>query len=125
MAPQMPMYAQVVAEEKQNLKVRLKPAIKTAWDELLERKKISQQDAGTSLIQWILDQDDVLQSMVLGQVKPAPDLARVIAQRLAEKPPFHVIRKGKVAAVQNAGGEARQLSNEGRGGSASRAPTRG
>jgi hypothetical protein len=109
----------------QNFKIRVPEQLKQAWDDLLTEKKISQQDAGLALLRWILDQDDVLQSMVLGQVKPAPDLARVIAQRLAEKPPFHVIRKGKVAAVQNAGGEARQLSNEGRGGAASRAPTRG
>jgi hypothetical protein len=114
--------------DNKKLIVRLPPELKLAWDSMCADRKISQNDAGTALVEWITRLDAPAQGMILGQQPAAPDLVELVIRRLRgdkQRPPFHVIRKGKVAAVQNAGGEARQLSNEGRGGAASRAPTRG
>src|SRR6476620_6681048 len=67
------------------VKFRVEPDMKQRWDALLERKKITQQDAGLALVQWLLESDDLLQSMVLGQVNPAEDLAGIVVRRLVKK----------------------------------------
>lgn len=71
---------------KENLRIRLSPELKQRFDEVIARKKISQQDAIEHLIEWACGQDDLLLSMLFGQVAPAnnAELVRIVNARLVE-----------------------------------------
>jgi hypothetical protein len=49
---------------------------------MCERKRISKQDAVDGLLTWVMTQDEVVQSMVLGQIRPQPDLIELVLRRL-------------------------------------------
>ena len=69
----------------EHFRFRGSAALKRAWVELCAGKNIPQSDAFTSLVQFLLAQDDLTQSMILGQVKPRPDLTEFILRRLTKK----------------------------------------
>jgi hypothetical protein len=52
------------------------------WDDLIARKNIAQQDAIHAMIDWVCAQDPLLQSIVLGQIDPDPDLLGLALQRI-------------------------------------------
>jgi len=66
--------------------VRADPDLKEAVDNLLERKKITQQASINAMFRWLLLQDDMLQSIVLGQVTPetAEEVLILMLERLGE-----------------------------------------
>lgn len=72
-------------EEKKEKSIRLpmEGARKRAWEDMLQRKKIGQQDALYALIDWIVQQDGLVQSMVLRQVEAEADLVRQVLTRMA------------------------------------------
>lgn len=89
----------VVADstQKENLRIRLDGPVKRRWDELLRRKRISQQDAVEGLVLFLLEQDDAGQSLALGQITDPKDRAAIAAVLLA--------RMATDAAVPNAEGK--------------------
>jgi hypothetical protein len=74
----------------ENFRFRVSSDLKARWAGLCERKKISQQDAITALMELVLVQDEITQSMMFGQTPAAPDLIAVVLRRidgtLAEPP---------------------------------------
>ena len=72
----------MVVSSDQGLRIRVPEDLKRSWLSLCEAKKISQQDAATSLLAWIVSQDDLVQSMVLGQVQPSADLVTLVLNRM-------------------------------------------
>lgn len=75
----------MIVTEPKNLRIVIPAELKDQWNALVEGKGISQQKAIEALVKFLLDQDDLAQSVVLGQVKPTPDVMRVIFERIAEK----------------------------------------
>lgn len=56
------------------------------WEEMLDaRGKIPQQTALYAMIDWIVRQEELLQSMILGQIPARKDLAAVVTERLIER----------------------------------------
>ena len=72
MGAQAPAYVPFVAKSatKENLRIRLAPDRKEAWDQFLAKKKISQQSAVVALVEFVMGVDDRLASMMLGQLSP-------------------------------------------------------
>lgn len=58
--------------EPKNLRIVVENALHETWADLCERKRISQQAAIHSLLQWFLDQDDLVQSGIFGQIRTKP-----------------------------------------------------
>ena len=76
------------------MRFRVSPELKAAWDEMIGGRKISQQDAVEPLIQWIVRQEPLMQSMVFGQV-PASDTGEVARRLLLERMGRGVRGKGR------------------------------
>lgn len=56
--------------DESDLRVRLRPGLKAQLDKLVELKKTTQQAAVNELVAWFVQQDDFLQSVILGQIRP-------------------------------------------------------
>jgi len=72
----------LMAEKKNQegaLRVRLGESRKGKLDALLERRKISQQDALCAIVDWLVEQPDEVQTLVLGTL---PDSLRPVAARM-------------------------------------------
>lgn len=74
-----------IEENLESLRIRVSGDVKRELDALVERKQTTQQAVVNSVLRWLFEQDDLVQSMVLGQVRPSEDLAELIIRRLAEK----------------------------------------
>lgn len=72
-----------MAEEKSS-RIVFKAAWRDEWVELLKRKTIGQQTAVERLIEFLLAQDDVAQSLILGQIDPSEDSLKIILQNAAK-----------------------------------------
>lgn len=70
--------------QRENLRIRLEQPIKERLEAFLKAKKITQQEAMEALIAWMLDQDSLLQSLILGQIEPKDqfEIADIVATRL-------------------------------------------
>lgn len=55
----------------ESVKIRLTPEFKERVEALFAAKKISHIDAMTAMLEWLLKQSDLVQSVVLGQVTEA------------------------------------------------------
>ena len=76
----------VPTPEEAVIKIRLDPELKKKIDDLLSRKQITQVAAMNSLLEWLVVQDDLLQSMILGQLDDDADLLTLaLRRRLALK----------------------------------------
>jgi len=73
---------------KVNLKILIDEPLKNEIDALFRRKKISLTAALDSLLQWLLLQDDTVQSQLLGQTALAEDLIETILRRYLKNPEF-------------------------------------
>ena len=62
-------------------KVRLDNGLKAQLNAMLRERKISQQDAGVALVDWIVQQDALVQLVVLGQVPPTKDVLGLIVRQ--------------------------------------------
>jgi hypothetical protein len=71
-----------VPKPSRQIKIRVDAQHLPQWRDLLKRKKINQQEAVSALIGWIIDQDDLLQSLLFGQVQSRRDLRLLIIKRL-------------------------------------------
>jgi hypothetical protein len=80
--------------QTENIRIRLGPDLKPAWEGVLERHKITQQAAVAALIGWAVRQDPLTRAMIFGQVPDADhaELSRIVLRRLADG---KVARKGK------------------------------
>jgi hypothetical protein len=67
------------------VKIMMVGDLKDSLDALLERKRMSLTDAFEGMTRFLLEQDSIAQSLVLGQIeqKDRADLARVVLQRMA------------------------------------------
>ncbi len=63
-------------------RIRIKPDLKRRLDEMFARKRISQQEGGEALLTWLLAQDDVVQSVVMGQIAAKAELFKLIEWRM-------------------------------------------
>jgi len=78
----------MAAEESSSsdTKFRLPPDLKAEWLRLLARKNIKQQAAMESLIKLVLyEPDDVIQSMLLGQTRPTPEMLALLIKELSAR----------------------------------------
>lgn len=69
----------------ESMRIPLPPELFAKWRSLLQQKKISQQMAVVALIEWFMNQDDLFQSIILGQLNSdgQADVAELILQRMA------------------------------------------
>ncbi len=72
---------QVVPETK-SVRLVLEGERLEAWESLLAEKQVSQQAAMVKLIDYILAQDSVAQSMILGQIPASDDLIELALRRM-------------------------------------------
>jgi hypothetical protein len=68
-----------------HLRINLPVKVKEKWQQLCDEKNISQQRAAEALVMWFISQDDVAQSMLLGQLKESPDLIELMTKRKRRK----------------------------------------
>ena len=59
---------------RENMRTRLRSDLKREWDALLDSKRITQQDAIESMIQFVLGSEPLVQSMFFQQIPPTPEL---------------------------------------------------
>lgn len=70
----------------ENLRIRVKRSVNERFSELCTRKRITKQDAIEGLLLSLLMQDDdTVQSMMMGQVEVTDDLIELVLRRLARK----------------------------------------
>ena len=74
----------LVVANVENFKFRVSPDLKKRWLAFCETKRISQRDAIVATVEFLLAQDEVIQSMLLGQVQSSPDLIELVLRRLAK-----------------------------------------
>lgn len=55
------------------------------WEEMLVRKRMVQNTALVSMIDWILQQPDIMQSIILGVVDPDPEIIEMAIRRTIER----------------------------------------
>ncbi len=79
----------------ENLRIRLHAAAKQRLDALWKNKKISQQEAVEQILLWFVEQDDLLQSAILGQIgeERRREVARMVLERMARDAPAKSSRK--------------------------------
>jgi hypothetical protein len=77
------MYVEFVEKSlsPKNLRVVLEGELKDQFAGLLERKQISQQKAIEQLVRFVVAQEDVAQSMLLGQIEPTDDLLEIVLRK--------------------------------------------
>lgn len=70
-------------------KVDIDPRVVDQMKELFERRNISQVAGATSLFKWLLSQDELFQSIILGQVPDdsVKEVAQLILKRLSKSGP--------------------------------------
>jgi hypothetical protein len=74
-----------VGTDSKSLRVNVPADMREKWESFCERKKVKQQPAIEFLMRWMLAQDDLVQSMVLGQVESSPDLIKFVLERTPGK----------------------------------------
>lgn len=72
----------------ENLRIRLSADQKSEIDDVLRKKKVSQQEGVTAILAWFAKQDGMLQSLILGQIDEEYELqaARMALERMAKPP---------------------------------------
>jgi hypothetical protein len=93
----------MVVAEFENLRIRVRGAVNSAFNEFVERKRMSKQDAIEGMLTWLLAQDDLVQSMVLGQVRADPDLVAYVLAKLAGDAAAHANSAAAAAGEPTAG----------------------
>lgn len=88
------MTIDVAEQDAEQIRIRVSPDLKAKWSAMLEKRKISQQAAVVALMDWIVDQDPLLQLSIFGQVPESDgaNIARIVLNRMSGKPND---RKGK------------------------------
>lgn len=76
----------MIMAEPVNFKTMINSDLKAQLDKLLERKELSLTAFVENVVRWYLDQDDIAQSMIAGQLTPTPDLIRMV--KFGGKPPL-------------------------------------
>ena len=76
-----------------NFKCLMEPALKRRLDDLIERRNTKLTPAMDSLVRWLLDQDTLVQSMLLGGIDPKDyaEVAQLVLKRLAEGRRFDAV----------------------------------
>lgn len=94
--------------ELTDFRIRIPTFLKQRWDATCARKKISSQDAGAAMIEFLLNQPDAIQSGVFGQVDDETRVAaaRWVIEQMAKPsssrlPKETIVRKGKGTITQN------------------------
>jgi hypothetical protein len=75
---------------------RLDESREENFAEVLNRTGLSQQKLATRVIEWFMDQDQLVQAMILGQVSSTDDLVELVVRRL--QAPVKVGRKSDPGA---------------------------
>ena len=70
-----------------SVRLPLSPERLKRWEFVLGVKKISQQDALYAILDWFVEQEPLIQSMVLGQIPFDPEIQRMLILRLGDIPP--------------------------------------
>lgn len=79
------------------------------WEDMLDARKISQQQAVYSLIDWIVQQPPMVQSMVLGQIPPDAGLVEHVLRALPKhKGGVTFTNRGGKLPVASSGSPARR-----------------
>lgn len=66
----------------ENLRFRVSESLKQRWTETCSARKISQQDAINALMEWFVNQQELTQLMITGQVTASKDLIETVLKRL-------------------------------------------
>lgn len=76
-----------VLKTSEMIRVRLQGELRERWHALLQDKKITQQNALESMIDFVVNADQLTQSMLFKQVgtEDHPALERIVLKRLAER----------------------------------------
>lgn len=71
----------MVEDDREDLRVRLRPGLKERLEKTMEAKQTTQTKLVNQLVSWFLDQEGLLQSVILGQIEPTEDLVELILRR--------------------------------------------
>lgn len=79
----------MAVSKDESMRIRWDADEKKRLDELWQAKKVSQQEAVVQVLRWFARQDDLFQSIILGQIRPdsVPDVARIVLERMAHDHP--------------------------------------
>lgn len=73
-------------ETRAGYKVFIDTNEKARFDAFLAEKGLIQQDTATKIFRWFIEQEDQVQMLVLGLVKPTPELHRLLLNKMMETP---------------------------------------
>ena len=73
-------------DDREVVRFRLTPPYRDALDRALEEKGLTIQAFYGRLSEWVLDQDSLFISVLLGQVPTEEDLVELILRRRAKRP---------------------------------------
>jgi len=90
-----------VAATRQNINIELADGAKVALERVRQRNGMTQKELVGRLIQWFCAEDEVLQQVILGQIPEAiaPDVARIVLQRIADAAPDTLDHRRAVTAA--------------------------
>jgi hypothetical protein len=66
-----------VKETPDKIFLRVPPELKKKWQAVCTSRKIVENTAGRTLVEWFVQQNDLVQLMVLGQLAPTEELMRL------------------------------------------------
>ena len=71
-----------------NLRIRVTQDLKGKLENVCRRKLSSQQDVIETLVEWFVELDETLQSVILGQIGPRDEatMLKMVLQRLGKNP---------------------------------------
>jgi len=74
--------------EREVIKLGVTPATKEVIESVSRRYGMSQIEMASRLFQWFAEQDETVQTAILGLIPAsiAPDVARILLERMAEEP---------------------------------------
>lgn len=87
--------------ESKSARIIVKPEFYEAWEAMLARTGLSQQDVFDRCVRFLLSQDATMQAMILGTLPPAEDLISLVLKRLQQPANRGVIER---KSRQNMGG---------------------
>jgi hypothetical protein len=94
-----------MSRQRQNINIELADGAKDNLERVRGRNGMTQKELVARLINWFSAQDHVVQQIILGQIpqEVAPDVARLMLERIADEKPARIDRTAADFRRQMAG----------------------
>lgn len=68
----------MIVDDLENLRIRVASEVNERLSRFCDKKRISKQDVIDGMLRWFLDQEDLVQSLIAGQLTPNAALLEMV-----------------------------------------------